>query len=966
MLLKNIFTFFFVIFLVNAYAQTNCYTNASMEGTPQSHVAPAPWNTCWGSPDTQPNQWGITVPASNGSTYVSFLAMDSYSYLEGMTQPLTTCMVAGQTYSFSVDLAHSNVYNTAEPGNCYSSFAVWGGTGPCDRSELLYCSGEIWNTSWQTYSITFTPTQNWCYIGFSPCYLTSCSGYINLLMDNISCIAPISSLVTTTNVTCHGLCDGTATANATSGTPPFTYLWNTNATTPAISNLCPGQYWVTVTDHLNQTASDTVTITEPAALTLSITVDNSPCVGASDGSVTAVVTGDAPPFAYNWQPSSQTTVTATGLSAGTHNLTVTDTSGCTITGNVVITSLPLPQANAGANQSICIGGQAILTATGGTSFLWSSGDITASITVTPQTTTTYTVTVSGNNVCSASDDVVVTVNNLPNAEAGNDVVICLGQTANLTASGGTSYVWSNSGLTASINVSPSTATTYTVTVTDINSCSATDSLIVTVNALPVAVAGADVQICSGNSSTLSGSGGISYLWSPATGLSSVNIADPVASPTITTTYILSVTDANGCINTDNTIVNVWPLPPANAGANQAICIGGSATIVATGGVSYIWDTGDITASITVTPTLTKTYTVTVTDVNGCTATDDIILTVNNLPIANAGADVPICYGTNTTLNASGGVNYQWSPATALSNSNIANPIANPTTPITYTVTVTDANGCTATDNMSISIYPAPVIAFTANKFNGCEPLLIQFTDNSTPAIQSWSWSFGDGNTSSSSNPLHMYQNAGIFTVTLTVTTTDGCVGSLPKSNMIEAYPNPEAEFSVSPSFISMEYPVAYFHDGSSFATIWAWNFGDINSDENYAVVPNPSHTYSLQGSYTVFLMVETAHGCTDSTSREVIIKPDFTFYIPNVFTPDADGINDFFQASGTNIAEYEMYIYNRWGELLFKTDDINYPWDGIRPDSGEAYMQDVYAYRIYARDMNGKRHYYYGHVTLLD
>jgi len=970
MKIKILILFIFTTLPFLIIAQVNCYNNASLEGTSQAHQVPSPWNTCWGSPDTQPGQWGFTQPASNGSTYVSFLATNNYGYLEGMTQPLTTPMVAGQTYTFTVDLAHSPVYNTAEPGTCYSSLAVWGGNAACQKTELLFCSGPIMHTNWQTYTITFTPTQNWSYIGFSPCFITSCSGYINLMLDNISCIAPANTLVTTTDVTCYGYCDGTATADPISGTPPFSFLWSTGATTATITNLCPGDYIVTVTDNVGSQASDTATITQPIQLTVNLTVNTSPCTGATNGSITATPTGDAPPFTYTWQPSGQTTATATGLSATTHYVTVTDTSGCTATAQTIINALPLPPASAGPNQSICIGNQTSITASGGTGYAWSSGQTTATITVSPTITTTYIVTVTGANGCSATDDIVVTVNALPNADAGTNQVICIGQSANFTASGGTSYLWSNNATTPNINVNPTTSTTYTVTVTDANSCSATDNVTLTVNPLPPADAGTDAFICLGNSTPLSASGGNAYAWAPAAGLSNTSIASPVASPTSTTTYVVSVTDINGCINTDNVVVTVWALPPADAGNNQAICLGNNTQLTATGGVSYAWDTGELTSTITVSPNTTSSYAVTVTDSNGCSETDDVTVTVNNPPQANAGTDTHICYGTDTTLNASGGVSYQWSPATGLSNTNTANPIANPTTPITYTVTVTDANGCSATDDIALGIYPAPVISFSAAPVDGCEPLLVQFTDNSSPSIQYWIWDFGDPlsytNTSNQQNPSHFYQHAGTFNITLTVITTDGCTDVHTIPNMVEVYPNPNAYFLMNPQVGNIENPTIYFHDASTLAVSWQWTFGDPVSDNlNYSTLPDPTHTYSEQGSYTVFLMVQTSHGCIDTTSREVIIKPDFTFYIPNVFTPNGDGNNDFFQAYGTNISEYEMYIFNRWGELLFHTIDFNVPWDGKIPETGETYMQDVYVYKIIVRDINGKRRPFYGHVTLL-
>lgn len=273
-----------VAFYSSIFSQNNCYTNASFEGPSQAHVVPDPWNTCWGTPDTQPGQWGITLAPSNGSSYISCLCMNGYGYNEGTTQPLTTCMVAGQQYTFTVDLAHSPVYNTAEPGDCYSSFAVWGGNNPCEQSELLYCSGEIWNTNWQTYTITFTPTQNWCYIGFSPCYIHDCNGYINVLIDNISCIVPAVPTITTTPTSCFGSCDGTAQANVISGTPPYSYLWSNGATTQTISGLCAGDISLTITDAASQTSVATATVSQPSLLQSNITSSNVSCYGLNNGS----------------------------------------------------------------------------------------------------------------------------------------------------------------------------------------------------------------------------------------------------------------------------------------------------------------------------------------------------------------------------------------------------------------------------------------------------------------------------------------------------------------------------------------------------------------------------------------------------------------------------------------------------------------------------------------------------------
>jgi len=168
------------------------FQNPSFEGTSQPHVVPAPWNACFGSPDTQPGQWGITMPPSNGSTYISFLQGGSSagSYNEGASQLLSPCLQAGTTYTFNLDIAFSPVYNTAEPADCYGSLEILGGNSLCGTDAVLWQSGVFMNSNWQTTTITFTPTSNWCYITFHPYWISACGGYVNSMIDNISPIVP--------------------------------------------------------------------------------------------------------------------------------------------------------------------------------------------------------------------------------------------------------------------------------------------------------------------------------------------------------------------------------------------------------------------------------------------------------------------------------------------------------------------------------------------------------------------------------------------------------------------------------------------------------------------------------------------------------------------------------------------------------------------------------------------------------
>lgn len=348
---------------------------------------------------------------------------------------------------------------------------------------------------------------------------------------------------------------------------------------------------------------------------------------------------------YLWNNGfTQQNITVSPSSTTTYTVTVTSVEGCTDVASIIVTVNTLPTAQIMGNNIICSGNSTTLVASGGGTYLWNNGVTTASNTVSPLATTTYTVTVTGTNGCTAVASRTVTVNPLPNAQIGGSNVICLGQSTNLTASGGGTYLWSTGANTATILVNPMINTTYSVTVTGTNGCTAVASRTVTVNPLPNAAVTGNNNICIGQPTTLVASGGVSYAWSNNMNTSSITV-----SPLVNTTYTVTVTGSNGCTAVVSRSVTVNPLPLASISGDTLICDGDSTVLTAFGGGTYVWSTGENTASITVTPMQTTTYTVTVTSIAGCSATAQQTVSFDSGVLECLTQDVTVYLDENGTV-----------------------------------------------------------------------------------------------------------------------------------------------------------------------------------------------------------------------------------------------------------------------------------------------------------------------------
>jgi gliding motility-associated-like protein len=256
---------------------------------------------------------------------------------------------------------------------------------------------------------------------------------------------------------------------------------------------------------------------------------------------------------------------------------------------------------------------------------------------------------------------------------------------------------------------------------------------------------------------------------------------------------------------------------------------------------------------------------------------------------------------------------------------------------------------------------------------------VTFTDL-TPAVTGpaqnvdWKWVFGDGqelHSATNAQQPHCYNNTtsnqvNTYGIKLVVTTDKGCTDSISKASYITVYPTPIAAYDVAPNPGDVVTPLIYFTNHSVDYTKWWWSFGDGPQLDSTNV--DPTHFYGSEtaDTYQSILIVENQYGCRDEARVKVEILPEFTFYIPNAFTPaNNDNINDVFTGKGIGIEHYEMWIFDRWGAMIYYTDDIAKGWNGKVQGKSQEVQQDVYIWKVKLRDVLGKKHEYIGHVTVL-
>lgn len=364
---------------------------------------------------------------------------------------------------------------------------------------------------------------------------------------------------------------------------------------------------------------------------------------------------------------------------------------------------------------------------------------------------------------------------------------------------------------------------------------------------------------------------------------------------------------------------------------------------------------------------TEYITVTTVDTlcNGSTVRDSVRINIINIdaPSVNAGPDIstgcPILPQNLMPVPTGGTTPYTWQWA---SGETVQGITVQPATSTNYTVTMTDSCGNTATDEILVETFYPPVAEFSFASADWCEPATVVFTNTSQSVsgdLMNYDWNFGNG-TSNSPDPTQVYMNDGAYTVTLIVTNSFGCTDTTTQT--LEVRPKPEANFYWEPNNPSVNNPnVNFFDNSTGGASGWLWQVDGLYT----ATEQNPSFNFNIAGEYAITLYVNNEWGCKDTVDRTMIVTGVSTMYIPSAFTPSNDNLNETFKPQLTNILAFNMQIYDRWGELLYSTQDTHDKgWSG-RAANGKLLKTDVYVYKIYAKDIYGKEFEYYGHVNLI-
>ncbi|PKP19234.1 MAG: hypothetical protein CVU05_11850, partial [Bacteroidetes bacterium HGW-Bacteroidetes-21] len=857
-----------------------------------------------------------------------------------------------------------------------------------------------------------------------------------------------------------------------------------NSTVNAVNLVNAGSYSVTIT--LSTGCSSTTQT--------SLFVNSNPTViASSNGSLCSgqnLILSSLPANGqqYNWtgpnnfSSSQQNPIlnTVSTLASGLYSVTITQSNGCSGTSQISVVVNPNPTVSSSSNGPVCDGQSLSLNSlpAGGASYLWTGPGGFSSTLQNPTISYTnsvfsglYSVTVTLPSGCKGSSQTNVVINPNPIISMSSNAPVCAGQNIALSVSpsGALSYNWTGPNNFTSFEQNPliNNATVlengqYSVSISDNHGCFGSSSLNVVVNAIPSSAFTSTPLNCYGDVSTLTYSGNntpsTQYTWTfsggnatPGVNAGVQNVSWPdagshtvgltvtqngctssqteivVNNPTRLTSelthtdiicygqndgqidasisggtipysfywsnqmttedifgltsglYSVTVTDSKGCTVASLVAINEPSFALSVAISQvQTICFGQVATInaSASGGVGpnymYLWSNMATTSSISINPVENTSFTVIVTDENGCTAMNSTSVFVSPpLNVSLIKNTNNVCSGNPVVLETiiTGGIGAPYLMYNQ--EGQIVTPpiIVYPNTTSEYWVTVFDGCGAHDSGSVVIDVQSSPPVDVQVDILRGCQPLTVHFNEINTTDGRSFAWDFQDnGSLSLAQNPIHTFKNADTYYVNLTVTSQYGCKSHYQIPMPIVVYPKPEIQFTWTPEFATEINPEISFHNMTTDADIFIWNF----SDGNFSTLMNPMHNFPGAGTYPVELIAISNMGCKDSAVFPLLIKEEFTFYAPSAFSPDNNQINDDFYIFAHGIKETNFFlgIYNRWGEEIWNTGrydvntELSEKWDG-RSKGNQLMPVGTYVWHVKFDDQNGNTHEKTGSVSIV-
>jgi len=833
--------------------------------------------------------------------------------------------VAGATYLWSTGATSPTI--TVSSANAYSVIVT---QGPCSATDAItisvdalpsvnlgadqtLCTGEtitlnattpgasyLWSTGEQTASIMVAQG------GVYSVTLTNPAGCT--ASDDITIIEATPDAI---NLGADAvLCQGQSLV-LNAALPGATYLWSTGATSASITASSTDTYWVQATQG-SCSVSDTIDVLVQPVPIVDLGIDQVICAGPS---ITLDATNAG--ATYSWSTGASTPTIAVSQS-GTYSVTV-DLNGCTASDAMQLDAVQPAAIDLGPDMSLCAGNQAIFSvAVPNSTYLWSNGSTTSTITASSTATVWVQVTQSG--VCVVSDTVQVVVLDPGAVDLGPDIVACEGDAVVLDATlPNATYLWSTGETSAQIQ--PAATGTYSVTAS-VSGCSVQDAVQVTLNPVPQVDIGADQSICPGASASFMAQiPGATYLWHDgSTGASYTASAAGPVSVTVT---------VNGCSALDAAEVIALPAPIVALGSDTTLCEGTTMTLsVEQAGATYQWSNGSTAPAIVV--SAAGNYAVNV-NLNGCTASDAIAIAYFSPSALDLGPDQLLCPGQTATLSTGISGTHAWSTGSGAASITV-------TTGGVYSVAVQVA-ACIARDTVSIAYVPlvAPDLGPDRVLCEG-DTLALNVQSGGSAVL----WSTG------SASPSISITDPGIYTVTLTL---QGCTAT--DAARIDFRPWVRTLSLGTDSTFCIDAPLVL--DASTPGASYAWSTGASTA----------SIVADAEGLYTVRITGICIDAADTIRVSEGVCDPEV--HVPNAFTPNNDGVNDLFQViyDGPN-RDFSFDIFDRWGERIFHFSSPSDTWDGNV--NGTPVPDGVYVWRMTYRattDLGARAQERTGHVTVL-